>query len=57
MAIQIKDNKLHIDKVIIDNELVVKYIESLKQSEREKAVEDALGVGIMAGIKGEISHF
>ncbi len=57
MAIQIKDNKLHIDKVVIDNELVVKYVESLKQAEREKAIEEALGIGIMAGIKGEIAHF
>ena len=26
MAIQIRDNKLHIDKVVIDNELVVEYV-------------------------------
>ena len=57
MAIQIKDKKLHIDKVVIDNPLIVEYIDSLKQDEREKAIQDALGIGIMAGIKGEIAHF
>ena len=50
MAIQIRDNKLHIDKVVIDNELVVEYVNKLPQAERDKAIEEALGIGIMAAL-------
>ena len=53
MAIQIKD-KLRIDKVVIDNPLIVEYIDSLKQDEREKAIQDALGIGIMAVLRGRL---
>ena len=57
MAIQIRDNKLHIDKVVIDNELVVEYVNKLPQAERDKAIEEALGIGIMAALKGDLHHF
>ena len=50
MAIQIRDNKLHIDKVVIDNELVVEYVNKLPQAERDKAIEEALGIVIMAAL-------
>ena len=57
MAIQIRNNQLSIKDLIVENDLVTEYLSSLPASERESAVMRALGIGIMAEMKGEISHF
>ena len=57
MAIQLRNNQLSIKDIVIENDLVAEYLSSLPASEREAAVIRALGIGIMAEMKGEISHF
>ena len=56
MPIQLRNNQLSIKDIVIENELVAEYLSSLPASEREAAVIRALGIGIMAEMKGEISH-
>ncbi len=57
MAISYRNGVLHLQDVSIENSLVSEYLESLPASEREDAVIRALGIGVMAELKGEISHF
>ena len=57
MAISYRNGVLHLKDVSIENPLVSEYIESLPATEREEAVIRALGIGVMAELKGEISHF
>ena len=57
MPIQLRKNQLSIKDIVIENELVAEYLSSLPASEREVAVIRALGIGIMAEMKGEISYF
>jgi hypothetical protein len=57
MAISYRNGVLHIQDVSIENPLVSEYLESLPTTEREEAVIRALGIGVMAELKGEISHF
>jgi len=57
MSVSLKNNQLSIKDIVIENELVTEYLSSLPASERESAVIRALGIGIMAEMKGEISHF
>lgn len=57
MAISYRNGVLHLQDVSIENPLVSEYLESLPATEREEAVIRALGIGVMAELKGEISHF
>jgi len=57
MSVSLKNNQLSIKDIVIENDLVAEYLSSLPASERESAVIRALGIGIMAEMKGEISHF
>ena len=57
MAISYRNGVLHLQDVSIENPLMSEYLESLPASEREDAVIRALGIGVMAELKGEISHF
>jgi hypothetical protein len=57
MAISYRNGVLHLKDVSIENPLVSEYLESLPATEREEAVIRALGIGVMAELKGEISHF
>jgi hypothetical protein len=57
MAITLKNKKIYIDNIVLDNELVVEYVTSLPMKERDKAIAEAIGIGILAAKKGEISHF
>ena len=57
MAISFRNGVLQIKDISIDNQLVTEYLESLPASEREQAVVDAIGIGVMAELKGELKHF
>ena len=57
MAISYRNGVLHLQDISIENPLVSEYLESLPATEREEAVIRALGIGVMAELKGEISHF
>ncbi len=57
MAISYRNGVLHLQDVSIENPLVSEYLESLPATEREEVVIRALGIGVMAELKGEISHF
>ena len=57
MTISFRNGVLEIKDVSIDNPLVAEYLESLPANEREQAVVDAIGLGVMAAKKGELKHF
>ena len=57
MAISFRNGVLQIQDVSIENPIVAEYLESLPASEREQAVVDAIGLGVMAAKKGELKHF
>ena len=57
MAISFRNGVLQITDISIENPLVAEYLESLPASEREQAVVDAIGLGVMAAKKGELKHF
>jgi hypothetical protein len=57
MAIKITNSQITIEKVVIENAIAAEYLTNLPANERERALVTALGIGIMAEIKGEVAHF
>ena len=57
MAISFRGGVLQLQDLTIENPLVAEYLEGMPATEREDAIVRALGIGVMAELKGEISHF
>jgi hypothetical protein len=57
MAIKLQKDTLEIKNIQIENPLMAEYLAGLPEAQREEAVIKALGVGILAEIKGEIAQF
>jgi hypothetical protein len=57
MAISFRNGVLQIQNLSIENALISEYMESLPAAEREEAVIKALGIGVLAELKGEVSYF
>ena len=57
MSVILKNKKIYLDNIILDNEIIVEYISSLPVKERDNAISEAIGIGILAAKKGQISHF
>ncbi|MDA0795759.1 MAG: hypothetical protein O2950_07330 [Proteobacteria bacterium] len=57
MAIKLRNGVLDIEKIQIDNPIVAEYLAGLPDSQREQAIVKAIGIGVLAGIKGEIAQF
>ena len=57
MAIKIKKNVTTINEVEVENPIVAEYLSGIPEKERIEAFSRALGIGILAEIKGEIAHF
>ena len=57
MSVSYRNGVLEIRAMRIENPLISEYVESLPSAERETAIVRALGIGVMAELKGEIGHF
>ena len=57
MTVSIRKSVIDIDEVKIDNVIVAEYLAGIPESQREEALIKAIGIGVLAGIKGEIAHF
>ena len=57
MTVSLRNGVLHIQDISIENPLVAEYLETIPAAERENAVIRALGIGVMAELKGEIGYF
>lgn len=57
MAVKLRNGVIDIDKIQIDNALVAEFSAGLPESRREDAIVKAIGVGVLADIKGEIAQF
>ncbi|MCS5662055.1 MAG: hypothetical protein NZ842_16790 [Dehalococcoidia bacterium] len=57
MAVKLKNGVIDIDKIQIDNAIVTEYLAGLPESRREDAIIKAIGIGVLAEIKGEIAQF
>ena len=57
MTVSLRNGVLQIKDISIEKPLVAEYLESLPASEREQAIVDAIGLGVMAAKKGELKHF
>ena len=57
MPISFRGGVLQLQDLTIENPLVAEYLEGMPATEREDAIVRALGIGVMAELKGEISHF
>jgi hypothetical protein len=57
MTVSLRNGVLQIQDISIENPLVAEYLETIPAAERENAVIRALGIGVMAELKGEIGHF
>jgi len=57
MAVKLRNGVIDIDKIQIDNAIVAEYLAGLPESRREDAIVKAIGIGVLADIKGEITQF
>lgn len=57
MPISYRSGVLEISNMRIENPLISEYLDSLPSAEREVAIVRALGIGVMAELKGEIGYF
>jgi hypothetical protein len=57
MAIKLRNGVLDIEKIQIDNSIVTEYLAGLPENQREQAIVKAIGIGVLAEIKGEIAQF
>ena len=57
MAVKLRNGVIDIDKIQIDNAIVTEYLAGLPESRREEAIVKAIGIGVLAEIKGEIAQF
>ena len=57
MAVKLKNGVIDIDKIQIDNAIVTEYLAGLPESRRDEAIIKAIGIGVLAEIKGEIAQF
>lgn len=57
LSIEVKENKIIIKSLEIDNEVAAEFLQSHPKRDHETIVSRALGIGILAEIKGEIANF
>ena len=57
MAVKLRNGVIDIDKIQIDNAILAEYLAGLPESRREEAIIKAIGIGVLAEIKGEIAQF
>lgn len=57
MSVEIKENKIFIKSLEIDNEIVAEFLRSNPQKDHYDIMSRAIGIGILAQIKGEIANF
>ena len=57
MSVKVKNGVFQVEKLEIENSVVVEYLTGLPDREREAAVVRAIGIGVLAEIKGEIAQF
>jgi hypothetical protein len=57
MALKLRNGVLDIENIQIEDSVITEYLAGMPESEREAAVVKAIGIGVLAEIKGEIAHF